>query len=1251
MTNLFEIEASQIEQLTDFQLTELLNKLLWLEALEFGIALRSVDVALNITVADDGEDGRIEWQGHPTSTDFLPSQLVMFQNKATKDSGPSKYGNEIVTKEGKIKKAVDEILSAKGVYCVFTTKLLNGKQKRERIKAIREKLKELGLQYHNTAHIEIYDATQIAIWVNRYSGTIQTVQQYHGTQTIPGVKTIDQWGEHRELSKLPFADVSSRSDVIETISSKLEKDGNCIRLVGLSGLGKTWTAFQLVNENNNIRNAAVYIDAAHIPNVSAHFADWVNQKIRAVVIVDNCDYQTHAKIAQEVTRPACKISVLTLDYNFELTSNVNYIRLEQMTDDEVIQLLKPEYGDNLPDLDRIAKYAQGFPLMAVLLAEARIGNENNIGELTDDQIAQNLLWGRDNLVNNNYLKIMQGCSLFDTFGIDGKVDYQLDFIANLISISKDEAYSCIQHFIERGIVDRRGRLGQVIPKPLAIRLAGQWWRQSNSERHKELVSTIPDSMIKSFCTQVEKLDFHPDVKSLSEELCGPTGPFGQAEVILSVRGSILFRSFAIVNPQSTSTALHETLTKLSHEQLLEIEGDTRRNLVFTLEKLCFNSSVFSISAWCLLLLAKAENEHWSNNSTGIFIQLFRIYLSGTEAPPEKRILVLKNALTLQETAVDLIAIDALSKALRIHSGNRMAGSEVQGSKEPLKEWQPDVWADIFEYIEKVFALLLQLHDRGEEQRNRVMTVIGNSIREMVSIGRLELLDTAIEKIVSDNGKFWPEAIDSIASSIEHDADEYPDEAKRSLERWADILSPKEAELTDKIKMLIVCPVRNHSIDENGNFIDPTLENTNNFAEELVNNLDEFLPHLPLILEGEQSQAYQLGYAMASHLDDVSILLAKALESIKEIKYSNVAYINGILRHVYEYRKNEWSHYIDSVANSPDLVKHFPIFLTTGKLRTSHLDQLVSLIENASITPESLQSLSYGSFTNSIESKPFLDFCLQLSKLGRKEAWIAVKILYMYTRDDSNDFYEFREIAENVVINTELTKDKSNERFAFAYEWEKLIELLLNDPNPEFINLLVLRILEDCKSGMDLNFSSNYAKPIFRKLISEHHKIVWQQTAHAISSSGGMELYWLKRLFERERGWTNPQPSLFSAIPVSEVVSWCKENPDIGPWFVADTLNIFTEKDDVKKPTELFLAVLESFGFEERVRKELHANLATRFWSGSLVPSLESDKLALEPLQSHQNENIRLWVTEYMTYVEKEIERHLISDEEEDFGFY
>jgi hypothetical protein len=78
---IFEVDAEQISSLDNVTLL-LMKRLLLAECQLAGIPLRAAAVPLQITVADGGEDGRVEWTGGAASTNFLPSRFNIFQAKA-----------------------------------------------------------------------------------------------------------------------------------------------------------------------------------------------------------------------------------------------------------------------------------------------------------------------------------------------------------------------------------------------------------------------------------------------------------------------------------------------------------------------------------------------------------------------------------------------------------------------------------------------------------------------------------------------------------------------------------------------------------------------------------------------------------------------------------------------------------------------------------------------------------------------------------------------------------------------------------------------------------------------------------------------------------------------------------------------------------------------------------------------------------------------------------------------------------------
>ena len=526
------------------------------------------------------------------------------------------------------------------------------------------------------------------------------------------------------------------------------------------------------------------------------------------------------------------MSLLTLHYDFEKDSDTTTYQLGAMTDEQIKSMLEPVYGDRISDLDRVVSFAQGFPQMAALLAKARLEQIPNMGSLTDDDLLNKMLWG-GGTPDPSVKEVLQGCSLFNVFGLEGEVAGESKFIAeNIVATTEDSLYKCVKTFEARGIVNRAGRYAQIVPKPLAIRLAADWWRTTRRQKQQALISTsMPGQLDDSFCSQVSKLDFLPQVKELTADLCGVQGPFGQTEVILSDRGSRVFRAFVELNPLATSEALFDALTLLNHENVENVSGDARRNIVRALEKLCFHEAAFSKSAKCLLLLASAENEDHSNNATGLFLELFRVFLSGTVAVPALRLAILDEALTSSDIRIREICVRALESAIDTHGRIRIVGAEYQGSGEPLKEWRPQIWQEAFDYwiaaLNRLTALVLEPSSVSALAKN----AIGSHIRGLMHKGRdvVFALDKSIKQIVQHQGPLWLVALAGIKDSKSYDSEGMPKEGVDKLNEWIELLRPVRME--DRIILLVSTPPYEHARDTDGRYIDIAAANAERFAEE------------------------------------------------------------------------------------------------------------------------------------------------------------------------------------------------------------------------------------------------------------------------------------------------------------------------------------------------------------------------------------------------------------------------------------
>jgi len=1068
---------------------------------------------------------------------------------------------------------------------------------------------------------------------------------------IIGSLTYDEWYS-KDGKRGIFYPNTQRNEIILDLSSRMIKEKSAIRIVGLSGLGKTRLAVESFKKcTDDQKKSILYIDVATENNGLIQSANkWVSEEYTGILIVDNCPVSIHDHLVRIVKGSKSKLSLLTLDTDLKNSGDCECIKLSRLDDEMIKKMLSGDHSDSLPDIDRVVSFSQGFPQMAILIAKARINKDADVGSLTDDHIAHKLLWG-DSQADTNDEKILRSCALFDHFGLEKDIKFEYKYIAtNIAKIDTDTFYDCIKRFEERGLLSRKGRYIQLVPKPLAIRLAAQWWKRTENEQQEKLLKELPDSMIDSFCKQIEKLDFLPEVKEFTAELCGSNSPFGQAEVILSDKGSRFFRAFVNINPNATSAALFRIFTSLSREEIDNINiTDAKLNIVWSLERLCFHAEIFNEAVWILLHLAMAENETWGNSATNIFTQLYQIQLSGTEACPDIKFALLNKAMELNNDITDTIILKALHTAITSYGGyaSRMSGAENQGIKEPLKDWEPKYWQEIFDYWKEAISLLLEMLERGEKQKKEAMHIIGSSISHLIRFNQIDILNYTIKKVIDINGNYWPSALDNINNVCQHLRQNIHPVGIDALQEWKKLLKPNDSDLSGKLHFFVTNPPIKF-IEKDGNYIDSTTDKAQDFASEVAKNINDFIVLLPLLLESEQAKGYVFGKQLAQDVDNYYPLIKKVLSFIKEVDHPHMSFCLGLFRGVYKKSEEDWLIYIENIKKDNDLVSYYPDFITTGEVKKIHLDNLLELTKNNVLLTSHSSILSYGGTADHLSPTILSEFCLTLSKIDNIGVLTALEILNMYCFYDNDNFIKTKETIRTIITRISFKDKKSTSRDISS--WYGFSIKLLSIEGKVFAEDICHFLIKEADNGFDHSNLWDYLQPLLTKIIIKFN-FLWRLFGDAIISSKGQKTYWLLQLIGKNHFNNEKHESVLNVAPIKEVIKWCHDNRDTKSFFIGNQINIFEIVNGVKKPTPLFVSLLENFGDDKKFGAELSANLGTGSWNGSRIPDLESDKLALELLLNHRNSKVRLWVNNEISSIGEQIKHESIKDEELKLGIY
>lgn len=1251
-----EVASKDIQNLTDFQLTNLLSILLYNEANKYGIAKHSVSVALNITVADDGEDGHIRWEGNVECTDWLPSRYSLFQVKATEMS-ITKCKHEVLSANGKLKPRVDDVINEKGSYILFTNKELNEKSILIRIKAFEEAIKSV--KNDADPEIEIYDSSKIAEWCNQYIAARNAVWKWNGKPLLMSANTWDNWCAHSEFQNPYITNYELEQNILE-LREYLRDDRKVARIIGLPGKGKTRLALEVFRSDSDpnveaLNKRVIYVDASYSKaDILSTIISWRNLGVSGIIVVDNCDYEFHKDLKSVVEHTESKFTLLTIDYNLHRSDSPDpLIIMDNISQDIIEGIIKNSYPEMYEeDLDRIVNFADGFPSIATLLAEARINNFETIGSIQDEELVNKLLWGRD-AIDAIALKVIEACAIFEHIGFTDEKEYEMKYVAEIIcGISVDEFYEKCNYFMKKKIIVQQGRYIKLVPKTLAITVASKWWEKCRPQKAQEILldDNLPKSMIEQLCNQISKLHFLEKAKELTLTLCGVQAPFGQAEILSSENGSRIFCSFVEIDPIVTAKTLEREFSTMSISELKEVK-DGRRNLVRALEKLCFWDETFESSAKILARFAAAENEHWANNATGQFNQLFHYILSGTQADYQNRVNIIKWALYSDEREVKKIGINSANHALQSQGFSRMLGVESQGSRPSMQEWRPSNRGEVFEYWDQIMNLLTELIVKEDDCSNLILEAIVDNIFSLIRSDYVENLDENLEKIFSKLEYYWPEFNEKIDMLLKFDESKMPKDKVHLIRSWLVKLKPKDM----KTKFLVLVSNANDDYREDNNndrerkYYNASHTRIDKLIDDIYpSKLDEVIKNLEVLLLGRQLQTTYFGERMFNKMgtEEKKLILDLTFKKMKEIL---------VTENKKDLNTNILGGFLSSLkVNGIELLKEFLINLDNAEYAWIYIDMiryidinkntfniLLKHVQESNIEMDSLLTLAYGSALNNIDEDDLLAFLDSIYNLNvgfdQIVTWKIFYRLYLNSEKLSSKATRFLvRLLENSVaisINSQIT-----------YELIEILNKLYNSSSLDretFSQNMLQLYLDIIAEGIEYKQETIIGKYI--QLITINEPVVsWEILSKNILEAEGLYQYRLKNVVSTN--FFNEDEVAIRNVPIAILKSWATSE-EKAPEILAE---IYPVKFVIDEEQDLIHYLIINHG-NETVLRNIDRQLRTFSWIGSLIPHYESLKKFYERYVT-ANTSLRNWALKNIHYLESDIDKERIREEEERLRF-
>lgn len=1259
-----KVTNEDVRALTAGQLVNVLWQLVNLELASHSVHQYESQVPLSIYIKDGGIDGLAKWQEGPEHTAFIPNRVTGFQAKAS-DMSEADCAAEVKTTKNELKPEVRKIVEANGTYVLFLGRdcvELSKGPRRQAIKSAIEEASSVGGGAALTVmseRIVIFDASDIAAWINAYPAVVAQVGYFVGKRIGPAIG----WEEMAQYPDMviPYADYDkARQGLAEVIRNVGNSPRSVLRVLGASGLGKTRLVFEAFRPpvvgdppNQTLGDSNYCYVTATATNISDLVTEWRRSRCSGVLVIDDCPSETHELLSREITRSDSRLSLVTIGNDLDATAyagtSTEVIRVEPISDEAIAQLLEAAFpGLTEPDRSFIAgELAQGYPLMAIRVGEARMAAAPLSARLNPQMLSK--LLGRNVEPGSIAEKVISVCSLFEYVGVYDDLAIEREFARTTFcpEVSKEDFYAHLIAFEKSGAISRYGRLMQVRPRPLAIRLAADWWERCSPEFAEAIVqSDFPEGLSKAFCERLRMLDFVPALRDTSERLCGHAGPFGQAKVLCSELGSMLFRAIAEVNPLAATKALSNAFASFDTIALKAVAGEARRNLVWALEKLCFRADTFGDATRFLSRLAVAENERWANNATGTFSRLFMILASGTQAPLEQRLRLLQSLARSEDADIQSVAAKGLRSALRSHDFSGMSGPEYQGSSGPQVEYRPKVWKEVFEYWSAAVTELVRLATSNQPVREEAASALAENLRGLIQAGRLDDVEIAITRVASAKGGVWPAAMESVRDSLRFEGTEFPAEAQQRIASWLGNFEPND--LRGKLALHVTQAPYQSEEDAQGEWRDLASERATELGRTCVNRWDDLRPLLPTIMQGAQRQAFAFGYGLSGLIREDDKKLDSILTMLEEINPSerNSSVISGMLSDLDREAPAKVDDFVRHLADRAQLRSSFARLIAGLRLNDARIDTLVDLLGHGVVNPKSLHGAANGQAMRDVSVAAFLRLCEALLKLGVEGAWAAIDISSMYTHGNKDKWTQISPMMKRALLAEDLFSDFGSGAVTDAHFAARAAKTLV--PNDA---TFATRLAGDVVDGLtkDSMGNSEFAlREILTALLESQLDVTWPILKGALSGADAATSWRLKHVL-RGRHSEELESGMISKIPVDYLRAWCAESPAFAPRILGGIIPIAATKEDQLTLSDSARMLLDGYGSDTAVLSALGANLNTFSWTGSLVPFYERQITLLRPLHNHSIDAVRVWAERSIADAAQQIKSERQHEKEQQIG--
>ena len=759
MHPIFNILTNHIQALDDGQARELLARLCRSQLQRAGLDPASVFWGGNQRAADGGVDVRVDC--HPARDVSAPlvRSVAIVQVKA-EPFGPAKIAPEMAPK-GVIRPSIISLVAYGGIYVIASTRDDPAEpRRRDRVSAMKKVLDDHELT--GKIKTNFLGARQIADWVEAFPPLAVWVRECIG-KPIQGWNGYGPWAYKETDQDAEFVlgteprvfgpgatDGMTDLQAIEAIRHDLAAGGT-VRLIGLSGVGKTRLAQALFDPRINTdtpalsQDWAIYADISNGPDPSpeAMIEALGNFSAPSILIVDNCGQKSHAALVERKTKSAKTIGLLTIEYDIQddLPDDTTFYRLEGASHETMSVLLRGRYRHlSLSDVHTVIEASDGNSRVAFVLASTS-KHTNDLSSLKEVELFRRL-FVQSQGAGDDLLRCAKAASLIYSFdGEDVSPTSEMAILAACAGTTVADFRRNMVDLKRRGLLQERGKWRALLPHAVSNRLAAlALEEQLASEVEDRLFTHAPERVRSSFAHRLSFLHGSTDAQSLVVRWMASDGPLG-APTSLSDHGFHIFQRLAPVDQAATLEAIDRSVSSKTAGDLDEFRIEKLASIT---NSLAYEATNFDrcIDVLVKLALMQIVNRSRRERQHEYLRALFQAHYSGTLAPASQRATHVKRLLASDSATEYGIGVELLAQTLKV-SGFRIPETFQFGARTRTQGWRARDEAEYREWYETFLAIAepmaLQDDETGKVVRNALAKTVERFVYDLSLLQHLKRL--------------------------------------------------------------------------------------------------------------------------------------------------------------------------------------------------------------------------------------------------------------------------------------------------------------------------------------------------------------------------------------------------------------------------------------------------------------------------------------------------------------------------------